>query len=151
MRLKYSAIFSIYSLVAFLWKTMRFCLWLQLLHFSLLPWTFSIFFFCSPFTFALFFVLFTWADLGAATRECSPGRRSGSTLRMACVSKQVCDPQATPEQRALCSGTQFITPPLISVLLLHHCFSLYPLPILSTDPFMYTHTHMCWYLCFVRT
>lgn len=150
MRLKYSTIFSVYSLVTFLWKTMRACLWLQLLHFSLLPWIFSIFF-CSTFTSALFFVLFTWADLGAATRERSPGRGSGSSLRMACVSKQVCDPQATPAQRALCSGTQFITPPLISVLLLHHRFSLYPLPILPTDTFMYTHTHMCWYLCFVRT
>ena len=81
---------------------------------------------------------------GSFGMEGSPGGGSGGRLRKVCVWKRVCDPAATPAQRALCARPRFITPPLFStllLLLLHRSLSLQPLPILPTDTFMYTHTH----------
>lgn len=90
--------------------------------------------FSSQLIFSLFVVVFVmsspcseWqAPLGGAVAAGRGGRVSA------------CDPPATLAQRALCAPLRFITPPLVSALLVRRPLSLQPLPIPLADTFMYT-------------
>lgn len=89
--------------------------------------------------------------LGSFRMEGSPGGGSGGRLRKVCVWKRVCDPPATPAQRALCTRPWFITPPLFSTLLSFYAIPFLcsrcqscPLTLSCTHMHTYKHTSNCY-------